>query len=221
MDRYIHYLANLLPAQLSFFSNEIETDAGLKTLAAQAGQSCDLVIFDEPTQSLYKSLFFASPGCKAVKYLLTSVLLPRGPRWPIQRILLVTRGQENDNCAVEWTIRLARPSRAAVAVQPALATAQSDLLQMGGMLDWITTATPLGWQLRNLEFELDNWLVEGKLRFRRGSLENQIRTEVTEGTYDLIVLAADPAEWWQRRIPGELVEPLLQWADRPVLIAKP
>ncbi len=150
--------------------------------------------------------------------------MPRGPRWPMQRILLVTRGQENDNCAMEWAIRLARPSRAAVtvlAVQPALATAQSDLLQMGGMLDWSTTATPLGRQLRKLEFELDNWLMVGKLRFRRGSLENQIRTEVTEGSYDLIVLAADPAEWWQRRIPGELVEPLLQWADRPVLIAKP
>lgn len=224
LNRYSHHLADMLPGQLNYLQAEIETDTGLKTLAGQVGQSCNLVIFDEPTQSLLTSLFFAPPACKAVKYLPTSVLIPRRPRWPLRRILLVTRGQSSDDCAVDWTIALARPSRAMVtvlAVQPALATTQSDLLRMGGVLDWITTSTPLGRQLRDLEFELDNWLIEGKLRFRRGSLENQIQTEVREGDYDLIILAADAPQWWQRRIPGQLVGPLLQWVDRPVLIAKP
>src|SRR5574341_1013942 len=123
LEPYTRYLANLLTAQLNYFQDEIETNTSLKNLGEQARQSCDLVIFDEPVQSLFKSLFFAPPGCQAVKYIPTSVLIPRHPRWPLQRILLVTRGQESDDSAVEWAIRLARPSGAAVtvlAVQPAI-----------------------------------------------------------------------------------------------------
>lgn len=41
------------------------------------------------------------------------------------------------------------------------------------------------------------------------------------GDYDLIVMAADSPHWWQRRILGELIKPLLSWTDLPVLITKP
>jgi hypothetical protein len=33
-------------------------------------------------------------------------------------------------------------------------------------------------------------------------------------------MAADASDWWLRRLLGEVVNPLLHWADRPVLIAK-
>ena len=56
---------------------------------------------------------------------------------------------------------------------------------------------------------------------RQGPADWQIKAEVNEGDYDLIVLAADPEDWWTRRILGRLVGPLLGWVDRPVLIAKP
>jgi hypothetical protein len=41
-----------------------------------------------------------------------------------------------------------------------------------------------------------------------------------EGNNDLIVIATEPTNRLRRWMVGELVNPLLSWADRPVLIAK-
>ena len=42
-----------------------------------------------------------------------------------------------------------------------------------------------------------------------------------EGTYDLVLIGAEPHGRFYRRLLGELVMPLLRWIDRPLLIAQP
>lgn len=61
----------------------------------------------------------------------------------------------------------------------------------------------LGWQLHKWKVELDNRLFLGKLRFRRGWLENQIQDEVKEGDHSL------PAAIMVGFIPGSYLWYLL------------
>jgi nucleotide-binding universal stress UspA family protein len=222
---YAQYLGNLLHGQLSYSSTRQGAEISLDDLVKQAGCGHDLVIFGEPDQSLVKRLFSGPAGCQAVERLPASVLVARQPRRPIKKILLVTRGCETDNIAVDWLVRLAQPDKATVTVLALVPTSavmyqHAATYMPHGLVDWLTTDTPLGHQLRRITQQLANWEVEGTLRFRQGSLERQIQSEVDAGDYDLIVIAADASEWWLRRLLGEVVNPLLHWADRPVLIAK-
>lgn len=224
VKNYGLYLSDLLNGQFIESGRTGDQEMTFDELVEQATQDYDLVIFGEPCQSLIGRLLTGSMGCKAVERLPASVLIARCPRWPLKRLLLVTRGQGLDNVAVDWVIRLAQASGGAVtvlAVQPPLSGADSQALTGGGLSDWLTTDTPLGQQLRRIAQQLVTWEIQGKLRFRQGLPEWQIKAEVAEGEPDLIILAADPDDWWLRRILGRLVGPLLDWADRPVLIAKP
>lgn len=67
---------------------------------------------------------------------------------------------------------------------------------------------------------LDRLNVEGSVSRRQGEPFAQVRNEVRSGAYDLIVIAAEPHGGWGRWFLGEVVAPLLRWADRPVLIAR-
>lgn len=223
IEAYARYLEELLQAQVTDCRPANNTDVTFDDLVEQARQNYNLVIFGEPGQSLIGRLVGGSAGCKAAEQLPASVLIARSPRWPLRKILLVTRGQGYDNVAVDWIIRLAQPSEAIVtvlAVQPPMSGADSRALAGGGLSDWLATDTPLGEQLSRITRQLVNWEIEGKLHFRQGLPDWQVKTEIDEGNYDLVVLAADPEDWWIRRVVGRLVGPLLGWIDRPVLIAK-
>ena len=131
VENYGFYLSNLLNGQLIESGRSGDQGSSLAELVEQASRDCDLVIFGEPCQSLIGRLLTGSMGCKAVEHLPASVLIARCPHWPLKRLLLVTRGQGMDNVAVDWVIRLAQASGAAVtvlAVQPALSGADSRAL---------------------------------------------------------------------------------------------
>jgi nucleotide-binding universal stress UspA family protein len=226
IETYARYLSNLLHGQLGYYQTEIKTNIHLNDLAERVNHEHNLVIFGEPNRSWLKQLLTDPAGCQAVKRLPTSVLVVRQPRWPLQRILLITQGLETDNIAVDWLLRLAQPSHAAVTVlalcpeiPPMYQQAMADIPR--GLSEWLITSTPLGQRLRRIVERLENWEIEENLRFRQGVSEQQIQSEVDEGDYDLIVTAADPSDWWLRRLLGEVVNPLLRWTHRSVLVAKP
>lgn len=224
VQAYAQYLTDLLGGQLSRLEPENGTEVDLADLIEAASGGPELVIFGEPDQSLLERLLSGPTSCKAVERTPTSILMARRPRWPLKRILLVSRGQASDQAAVDWVVRMAQPARAAVtvlAVLPPMSPAMhSQALARYGLSYWLTTDTPLGWQLRQIAGQLVDWEIEGKLRFRQGSPDSQIQNEIAEGDHDLIVIAADSTSWWERRLLGKLVSPLLRWVDRPVLIAK-
>lgn len=224
VKRYAEYMEFLLNGQLASFQLE-QTHANFNDLVEQASCGQDLVIFGEPDQSLIKKILSGPVGCKAAEWVPTSVLVARQPRWPLKRVLLITRGYQIDNMAVDWLIRLAQPSRALATVL-ALTPNSSVMCQRAstampcGLADWLASETPLGHQLRRITQQLTNWEIQGRLHFRQGTLTRQIEQEVAGGDYDLVVVAADPDDWWHRRLVGRVVNPLLQWIDCPVLVAK-
>jgi nucleotide-binding universal stress UspA family protein len=224
IQSYAQYLTGLLKARLNDCSSSNSTSITFDDLIEEAEHSYDLVVFGEPCQSLAERLLSGSADCRAAARIPTSVLIARCPRWPLRKILFVTRGQMLDNLAVSWVISLAQPSRATVtvlALQPPMSAMDTQALYGRGLSDWLETDTPLGGQLRRIVARLVDWELTGMLRFRHGLSGWQIKSEMAEGDYDLIIVAADPTNWWLRRLLGELVNPLLNWVDRPVLVAKP
>jgi nucleotide-binding universal stress UspA family protein len=224
VQAYAQYLSDLLASYLSDFQTVAHADATFNNLT-EAADGYDLVVFGEPDQPLIERLLSGAADLKAAEQIPSSVLVARRPRWPLKRMLLITRGYETDDVAVDWTIRLAQPSNASVTVLAVLpdvpAMCNQAVRMQCGLADWLATDTPLGQQLRRIVERLASWETEGTLRFRQGSPDRQIQCEVAGGDYDLTLIAADHSSWWSRRLLGELVTPLLGWVDRPVLVAKP
>ena len=69
--------------------------------------------------------------------------------------------------------------------------------------------------------QLTQWQITASLRLRQGEPEWQLRWEIAEGDYDLIVIGADPFRRWRRWLVGDLVTPMLRWVNRPLLVARP
>lgn len=220
---YARYLCNLLDGQLDVVSPHPTLDMSQHQALAAEKRDYDLVIIEEPAKPGIKQLLCGSSGSQALHQFHCPILIARHPRLPLEKILLITRGQTIDNPAIVWGVRLARPSGAAVtvlAVQPTLSGLTSRALAKAGLADWLTSETPLGCQLRQITRERVDGDHEGRLRFRDGSPDEQIRHEVFESEPDLIIIAADSPNWLMRRVPGPLIGPLLGWADRPVLVAR-
>jgi nucleotide-binding universal stress UspA family protein len=219
---YAEDLCGLLQGQISFL--EIPAKGGAQLIKKEAGD-CDLIVFGEQKQFLINQLLTGDPFHKTVNQAPVSILVPRRPSWPIQTILLIVRVEETDEASVDWVGRLARPSGAKVSILPVLssfpsvyAPVSSEETALGELL---SPNTQPGQQLRCLSQRLTQWQIDSALRFRQGEPGWQIRCEVTESNYDLIVIGAEPYGRCQPWLMSELVAPMLSWLNRPLLIARP
>lgn len=231
---YVHAIGSLLSARVGYFQATDDASATVDALAEEAGHAdYDLVVFAESDQLLVEWLLSYPTDGKTTERLLSSLLLARRPRWPLRRILLVIRGEELDDRAVDWVVRLAGPSGAAVTVLammlPAPATYGREARPQPGLNALLTTDTTLGQQMRRVAQRLVNWEIESTLRLCQGPPSQRIRREIAEGDYDLIAVAAEPIGLsprtkpqgqWSHQLPGELALSLLRWSNQPVLIAR-
>jgi len=219
---YADYLCSLLHSQISLI--DLPAARTVQWIMCQA-DDCDLVVFDEPKQSLIERLLAEQPGHRTVSQVPVSMLVARRPRWPIQSILLITRVAETDAAALEWVGRLARPSGAEVTILPIMCSVLSAYTptcsEETALGEILSPNTQSGRRLRSLSKQLAEWQIAATLHLRQGEPEWQIRSEVAEGDYDLIAVGAEPDGRWQRCLVGELVLPMLRWVDRPLLVAQP
>ncbi len=214
---YTLHLAELLDAQTCHISPNQEAE--LPRLV----NSSDLLVYQPPAQSWLKNWWCGPPACRVVSRLDASVLVVRQPRWPLKKILLLTRGRLLDFAAASWVAHLARPIQAEIsvlAVQPYLSATASHAILGEGVETWLASDTPLGQQLRHILRVSDTPPRHLQLQFRGGSPDRQIQQAVGETQPDLIVIAAETGDWCERRVLGELVRPLLHQTTRPVLVAK-
>lgn len=223
---YAQVLGALLGAHVGRLNTAESVDALLKD---EAGAAHDRLIVAIPGHPLIRRLIsrggHEEPPSSPLGAMPSAVLAIQRPRWPLKGILLILWGSEADDAAIDWVVRLAAVSGAAVTVLavvppvPAMYGRRAGMDQ--GVAVLLASATPLGQQLRRAAQRLVDSEIEGTLRIRQGPPDWQICREMIQGDYDLIAAAAKPCRWWMRCLEGDLIDSLLHKADRPVLIARP
>jgi nucleotide-binding universal stress UspA family protein len=202
-----------------------EHDEQLDDLLLQAQKDCDLLFLSEPAlQNFLGRLLNRAVYRKIIDAIPASLWLARRPRWPIRSILLIVRGEEGEEDAEEWTIRLAQALEADITVlvvSPAAPAMYREGGRVQASLDLLlATDAPIGIQLRRVIRRLQEADIEGRLQQHRGAPNEQIEREIAAADHDLVVIAAEKQSKFWRWWLGELVEPLLRWLDRPILIVR-
>jgi nucleotide-binding universal stress UspA family protein len=222
---YAAALADLLGGQL----NRAITPGEVSTLTRDQIGDCDLVVVGNGSHSLIRHVL-SLPLAEAAATCDGSpasfgVLAAQQPRLPLQRILLLLCGGASDAAAVDWALRLAGPSGAAVtvlAVVPSVQAMYRGLSRMEHSLrSLLSTETALGRQMREAAQRLVECGVRSTLRLRQGGPEQQISLEMAEGDYQLAIMATRPCQWWLRQLKGDPICLLLKWASWPVLFVEP
>jgi len=222
--------AQALGALLGAHLDRMITAGEVNALAKEVGRAdCDLIIFGKGSQPLIRRLLSRSiaGGARSTQQsdVPFAVLAAQEPRWPLESILLVLCGESADNVAVDWALRLACPSTAAVtvlAVVPPVPTMYRGLSRMEQTLSsLLNTDTALGWLMHQVTRRLVESKVDGTLRFCQGAPDQQICREMVEGDHDLVILATKPCRWWLRQLKGDPICSLLSWVNRPVLFVEP
>ena len=221
---YAAALADLLGGQL----NRAITSGEVTTLTRDQIGDCDLVIVGNGSHSLIHrvlSLPVADAAACDGSPASFGVLAAQQPRLPLERILLLLCGGASDAAAVDWALRLAGPSGAAVtvlAVVPSVQAMYHGLSRMEHSLrSLLSTETALGRQMRDAARRLVECGVRSTLRLRQGGPEQQISLEMAEGDYQLAIMATRPCQWWLRQLKGDPICSLLRWASWPVLFVEP
>jgi nucleotide-binding universal stress UspA family protein len=227
--------ADLLPAELpqeELFRQKAKIDAQAQNAKATV-EACNLYLFDSTDHPRLARLL-AEPGIRTrpetlpehVSWPYTrAALIARHPRWPLQRILLVITGEDVDQAAVEWMLRLARASHSVVAALavvppvPAMYGQRSALAQTLPAL--LSSNSTMGRRMRHTARLMVEWEIEGTLRLRQGPPDWQIRRELADKEYDVVVMGTKPRRQWLRRLEGDGLCCLLRFARQPVLIALP
>ena len=226
--------AQALGALLGVHSGRMATAGEPNARAKERGRTdCNLIIVVvpargkgsyRPIQRLLSRAMAEGALSSKESGLPSAVLVAREPRWPLERILLVLCGESADNVPMDWALRLACPSTAAVttlAVIPPVPAMFHGLSQMEPTLrSLLTTDTALGCQMRQMAQRVTECKLEGTLRLRQGAPDRQICRETVEGDHDLIVMASRPCRWWLRQLKGDPICSLLSRVDRPVLLAE-
>jgi nucleotide-binding universal stress UspA family protein len=223
---YAQALGSLLGARVSRLDTAQAVDS---LLTGDADTGRDRIILAAPDHTLVRRL--VSRGAKEgtpssqLDAMPLAVLASQRPRWPLKAILLILWGNEADDAAMDWVVRLVASSGSAVTVLavvppvPAMYGQRTGMDQ--GLAVLLASATPLGRQMRRAARRLVDSEIEGTLRLRQGPPDWQICREIIQGDYDLIAAAAKPCRWWMRCLEGDPIDSLLHKADRPVLIARP
>lgn len=222
---FVQYVAALLGAKSLFrcpSSRRLSwNDAGWLRRAAVAG---DLVLVQPPESSWVQRLLTRTSVHRFVAQTQSPVLVARQPRCPFERLLLVLRDEAADEPAIRWTLHLAGASGARVTILPVVPSLPvMYVLGSRGQpeLDVLLSPnTPIGSKIRQVGAALTRAGISWEIRQQRGKPDWQIRQELADGAYDLLVIGAESGGRLYRWFVGELVPPLLRWSTVPVLIAR-
>jgi len=185
----------------------------------------DLVIFQSPATLFSIWKMPTQVEDQPVKRIPESLLLVRKPHRLIKNILLVLRDFNFDAFAIQWAIRIASKSGAAItllpAITPTLPIVDGITLEQRSKIHFPRSACSLGEILRQVSQYLARQKIQGVLHLREGTLIDQIRQEIKECEHDFIVIAADVECSTVPWLMSEQFNQLLSLSEIPILIAKP
>jgi hypothetical protein len=159
---YAQKLSALLGAHLSCFETSKSSIGACRALVEETKVAKpDIVIFRAPCQSLIERFVAISVEKMLTELLPASSLLVCGYRWPIKKILLVIQNDGSDEAAINWALKLGKPSSAFVTVLPITAPVPKTYAQIQpDVATLLTTDCPVGRKMRWVARRLADWAVE-------------------------------------------------------------
>jgi nucleotide-binding universal stress UspA family protein len=221
---YAWQIASLLQGRLSTIKTPYNPKALQRVIDGAVPEHYDLVLLDSDGSALLEQEWFARAllhraGGEGEEQI-PSLLIGREPVWPLQRILLLIRGEATDATTIEWGVRLAGASGCQVTVLVVLPEAAAEHGRYP-MSDILTVGSLPGRNVRQALTHLLSRRIDTVLKLNQGPPEEQVRQELSRGRYDMVILTVEPQGRLLGGRLGSLVQPLMHWTLRPILLARP
>jgi nucleotide-binding universal stress UspA family protein len=205
----------------------VETGSAENIVMAELEQETyDIVALGALAGKRSRRTFFATVGMRIVERAQSSVLLIKGSRHELSRVLICASGAGHGHLAI-WagaSIACGAQAQATVLhVVDALPAMYAGLEQMEETLAELLQsdtekARELKWAAQVVKAECDI----SELKLRRGIVTEEILREAEKGNYDLVVLGSSQASGGLvRALMGDVAREIANRADQPVLIVRP
>ncbi|HZD56756.1 MAG TPA: universal stress protein [Anaerolineales bacterium] len=207
------------------FAQKLTALLSAKLTLHTAGAKARSDAFDNSVNQEHYDLVVGSTFTRSdLRRIPTSIFVVQQPSWPLKRILLLINGETVGDAALSWVVLLAKRTGAGITalaiVPPVPAMFQGFSRMQQGLPELLSANTGLGKQTRKIAKRLFDEEIDGTNKLRYGSPESQYVAEIAEGRYDTAVIAGESKPQRKRWPPGDLIVPLLQRSQTPVLIAK-
>ena len=213
----------LLASGVVFETNMRRGHAAEQILDEAAAWGADLIVIGRLGRRGLTRLIMGGTATRIIQYARCSVLLVKGQRSALQRILVCTAGGEPGLHDVEVAGRLAAQTQAAVTVLHVMSQVTLTEKDYKSELeapadDLIARHTREGVHLETALNTLKSWGVSGAARVRHGLVVDEIAAEARDGNYDLLVIGAHLARGLLRWLLADVTAHVLEETQIPILV---
>ena len=209
-------------------SIEVTAKAGdpIREIARRTAETpYDLVVIGAARKGGHGPFAMPAKVYKIIKLIPPPVLTVIGERTRLQHILVCSGGRNYIDKALGVTGQIARCAGAKITlvhVLPEPPEIYGRLLTRGETVDRLLNSTSmLGRNLKREKLALESIGVATEVRLRHGDVVSEVRRELREKSYDLVVAGSAPGRGRLRTyIMGDVTRELLNQADCPVLVVR-
>lgn len=229
-ERLIRNALTTLETELQSLGVMFETKmrrghAAEQILDEAAEWQADLIVIGQLGRRGLTRFIMGGTATRIVQYARCSVLLVKGQRSALQRILVCTAGGEPGLRDVEVAGQLAAQVQAAVTVlhvMSQVALTEKDYRPELEALasDLIARRTSEGVHLETASNTLKSWGVSCAAKVRHGLVVDEIAAEAREGNYDLLVIGAHLARGLSRWLLDDVTAHVLEETQIPILVVR-
>jgi nucleotide-binding universal stress UspA family protein len=185
----------------------------------------ELVIVGSRGRRGITRFLMGSTASRLARYCPSPVLIVKGERRDLSRILVCTGGAESGEKDTDLAGRIAALTGATVTILHVMSQLPLSLDVDARDLECstrvlLTSDAREGIHLRKALRILKNLGVEGEAKIRHGLVVDEILSEGREGDYDLVVIGAHVASGLERFMLTDTTEQIVLGCDRPVLVVK-
>jgi nucleotide-binding universal stress UspA family protein len=184
----------------------------------------DLVVIGATRKEVRGPFWLSSKAYKIVKEVEPPVLIVAGRSVALKKILICSGGKSYIDDAVRLTGSIARGIGAPITllhVIPELPAIYARLPRMNESTEWLLRSnTELGINLRREKETLESLGVAAGVKLRRGSVLDEILSEIRQGGYDLVVTGSALSRGLRTYVLGDVSREIVNRASCAILVVR-
>jgi nucleotide-binding universal stress UspA family protein len=185
----------------------------------------DLVVIGAAQKGTRGPFLMSAKAYKIIKAVEPPVLVVKGNRTTLKRVLICSGGEKYIDEAVYFAGELAKGSGAKITLFHVMAQPPADYADLIKMEEDVNlllhSNSELGQNLRSEKEFLERMGVESRVLLRHGMVLSEVLKEIKRGEYDLVVTGSSPAGANLRTyIMGNLTREIVNRAECPVLVVR-